>query len=113
MPKFLFVYRGRPMPKAPSPEEMQAALKVWGDWIGKFMTSGEILDGGDGLKETGKVVRGAGVVTDGPFMEAKEILGGYSIVQVPGYDRAIAIAAECPAVMFGGNVEIRELAGYM
>ena len=113
MPKFLFVYRSQPMPKAPSPEEMQAALKMWGDWIGKFMASGEIIDGGDGLKETGKVVRGGGIVTDGPFMEAKEILGGYSIIQVADYGRAIEIAAECPSALFGGSVEIRELAGYM
>ena len=80
-----------PMAKAPSPEEMQGALKMWGDWIGKFMATGEMVDGGDGLKETGKVVRGGGIVSDGPFMEAKEILGGYSIVQVPSYDRAVAI----------------------
>jgi hypothetical protein len=76
------------------------------------MGSKEIVDGGDGLKETGKVVKGGGIVTDGPLMEAKEILGGYSIIEAASYDRAVAIAHECPSVLFGGSVEIRELAGF-
>lgn len=112
MPKYLLVYRSEPMTKAPSPEEMQSSLKMWGDWIAKFMATGEVVDGGDGLQETGKVVRGGGIVTDGPFMESKEILGGYSIINAVDFDRAVQITHECPMVLVGGSVEIRELAGY-
>lgn len=112
MPKYLFVYRNEPMPVAPSPEQMQAALAEWGVWIEKFMKSGNIVDPGDGLKECGKVLRKAGTaVTDGPFVEAKEILGGYSVVQADSYDAAVAIAKECPGAKYG-TLEIRELAGY-
>ena len=111
MPKFLFLYRSAPPTKMPSPEEMQVVLKNWMDWIGKYVASGQMVDGGDGLQHTGKVVKN-GVVSDGPFMEAKEIIGGYSIVSIENYDQAAAIALECPANHEGGSVEIRELAGY-
>ena len=51
---------------------------------------------GDGLKPPGKVVRAGGAITDGPFMEAKEIVGGYSIVQADSVERAAQIAKTCP-----------------
>ncbi len=112
MPKYLFVYRSEPMTAPPAPEEIQAALAQWGVWIEKFMKSGNILDPGDALKECGKVLKKAGtVVSDGPFAEAKEILGGYSVVQADSYDHAVAIAKECPGALHG-TLEIRELAGF-
>ncbi|HMP02562.1 MAG TPA: YciI family protein [Gemmatales bacterium] len=112
MAKFLFVYRAPPMDgPPPSPEQMQAVLAAWGDWIGKFAQAGSIVDAGDGLKETGRVLNSKGVVTDGPFVEAKEVLGGYSIIQAPDYDAALKVAKACPAAQYG-SIEIRELAGY-
>jgi hypothetical protein len=111
MAKYLFVYRGLIPTAPPSPAEMQASLQKWGEWIGKYTQSGNILDVGDGLKETGKLVR-SNVVSDGPHVESKEIVGGYSIVSADDYDQAAAIARECPASTEGGCVEIRELAGF-
>lgn len=112
MTKYLFIYRSPPMQgPPPSPQEMQAVLAAWGDWIGKFAQAGHIVDAGDGLKETGRVLKAKGVVTDGPFVEAKEVLGGYSIVQAKDYDEALKVAKECPAAQYG-SIEIRELAGY-
>ena len=112
MAKYLFIYRSEPMKAPPSPAEMQAALAQWGSWIGKFAASGNMHDGGDGLKPEGKVVHAGGIVTDGPFIETKEVVAGYSIIKADSYDKAAAIAKECPVVLFGGTVEIRELAGY-
>ena len=115
MAKFLFIYRdSKPTgaAKPPSPEEIQAALKQWGDWIGKFAATGNVVDGGDGLQQTGKVVRPNGVISDGPFAESKEVLGGYSIIAADNYAHAVKIASECPCLFFNGSVEIRELAGY-
>lgn len=113
MPKFLFVYRD-PVPTPgtapPGPEELQKILAAWGAWIEKFAKLGHITDPGDALQPTGRVVRTSGV-TDGPFAEAKEVLGGYSVVTADSYDAAVKIAKECPAV-FHGPVEIRELAGF-
>ena len=55
--------------------------------------------------------KSTGVVTDGPFMEAKELLGGYSIIKADSYEQALAIAKECPAHQDGSSIEVRELAG--
>ncbi len=113
MAKFLFVYRdpaGADM--QPSAEDIQAALAQWGAWLGKFAQKGNILDGGDGLKATGRVMRCDGVVSDGPFVESKEVLGGYSIIQAETYEEALEVARECPCLMSGGSIEIREFAGY-
>jgi hypothetical protein len=113
MAKYLFVYRGSVPSAPPSPAEIQASFQKWGEWIGKFTQSGQMIDPGDGLQMSGKVVRLTGIVSDGPYVESKEVVGGYSIVQADDYDQAVAIARECPAVDGGGSVEIRQLAGYM
>ncbi len=96
MAKFLFIYRestespeSRPKP---SPEEMQALQMAWYAWMQKFSSA---IVGGDGLKPTGRVVK-AGLVTDGPYVEAKEILVSFSIIQAEDYDAALAIASELP-----------------
>ncbi len=80
--------------------------------MAKFAAAGALHDGGDGLKPDGKVVHPGGIVTDGPFMEAKEVCGGYSIIITKDFAEAAVIAKECPMVLFGGTVEIRELAGF-
>lgn len=107
MAKFLFIYResteSRPQP---SPEEMQALAAAWGAWMQKF--SSAILPGGDGLKPNGRIVK-AGLVTDGPYVEAKEIVVSFAVIQADDYDAAVAIARECPP---GHTIEIREFAGY-
>jgi hypothetical protein len=107
MPKFLFIFRHSTDPQSrPSPEEMQALGGQWYAWMQKF--SGAILPGGDGLKPTGRLLRG-GIVSDGPYVEAKEFVASFTLIQAENYDAAVAIARECP----GNNViEIRELGGY-
>lgn len=112
MAKYLFVYRMQADQDQhqPSPEEMQVIMAQWGQW---FETVGEnMVDGGDGLLPTGKLVRPGDVVTDGPFIEAKELVGGFSIVQADSYDQAVVHAKTCPIIANGGTVEVRELAGY-
>ncbi len=111
MAKFLLIYRDPAVSAAPpSPEEMQACLSLWGEWFQKFATA--IVDGGDGLKHNGRVLKADGIVTDGPYVEAKEIIGGFSVIQADDYDGAVAVARECPISKFGGPIEIREFAGY-
>ncbi|MFO0822219.1 MAG: YciI family protein [Gemmataceae bacterium] len=107
MAKFLFIYRDPTEPQTkPSPEEMQALAGAWYAWMQKFSTA--IVPGGDGLKHSGRVVKG-GLVTDGPYVEAKEIIVSFTIIEAADYDAAVAIAKECPP---GHNIEIREFAGY-
>ena len=111
--KFLVLLRSQPSSNAPktqpSPEQMQAMLAAYGAWKEKFKA--EILDMGDKLKPDGRVLK-AGSVTDGPFVEAKELIGGYMIVTGADYDAAVAVVQACPASQMPGvSLEIRELGG--
>lgn len=105
--KFLFLYRfpAGPQPTS-SPEEMQAQYKAWAAWRSKFEK--EVIPG-EGLKQGGAVVRG-GNVTDGPYIEAKEVMGSYAFVETDSIAKAIEIAKACPINQVpGASVEIREL----
>src|SRR5262245_18188359 len=107
MTKFLFIYRQSTDPQAqPSPEEMQALAGQWHACLKKFSDS---IAGGDGLKPSGRLVK-AGIVTDGPYAEAKEVIASFSIIQADNYDAAVAIARECPGDC--NAIEIREMGGY-
>ena len=111
MTKFMFVYRDKAGDQPNfSPEEMQAQMAKWGVWFQEL--GDKLVDGGDGLLPAGKVLNGDGTVTDGPFIEAKELVGGFSILQADSLDAAIELARGCPIAEHGGSVEVRELAGY-
>jgi hypothetical protein len=106
--KFLFLYRfpAGASPKPSSPEEMQAQYAAWSAWRAKFEQ--EVIPG-EGLEQGGAVVKG-GNVTDGPYIEAKEVMGSYAFVHTSSLDRAIEIAKECPINSIpGASVEIRKL----
>ena len=108
--KFLLLHRRDPDTPKPSPAQMQEMYAVFEAWKEKFKAN--IFDIGDGLKPGGKVLA-TGSVTDGPFAEAKEIVGGFSIISADSYERAVAVAKECPIVhMPGSKIEIREMMGF-
>jgi hypothetical protein len=87
---------------------MQAQYAAWAAWRAKFEK--EVIPG-EGLKPGGAIVKG-GNVTDGPFIEAKEVMGSYAFVATSTLANAIEIAKECPINMVpGASIEIREL-GY-
>lgn len=93
----------------PSPAQMQEMYAAFNAWKEKFKTN--IVDMGGKLKSGGRLVTMAGV-TDGPFVELKEVIGGFMIVAAESYDAAIEVARECPGVVGpGSSVEIREIAG--
>ena len=105
--KFLFLYRSDPK-NQPSAADMQAGYVKWKDWMAKYAK--EILEqppARSGPKPGGAaaVCRG-GAVTDGPYAEGKEIVGGWSFIETESLDQAVAIAKEVP--MFS-SVEIREI----
>ena len=110
--KFLCLYRF-PVgvtPKQSSPEEMQAQYAAWKTWMDKFKDE---FRPGDGLKAGGTVVRG-GTATDGPFIEAKEVMASYCMLETTSMARAIEIIKECPINADPAySVEIRELGGYV
>jgi hypothetical protein len=113
MSKFLFVYRNSSESYGNmSPEEMQQILQKWQAWLTEGIRQGWMLDAGDALKREGRVVNAKKVVSDGPFIEAKEIVGGYSLVQADTLDAAAELAKGCPIFLRGGTVEVRPLQGF-
>ena len=109
--KYLVLFRNQPAggQHAPSPEQMQQMFAAYKAWMEKFKD--DILDMGDKLKSEGRVVTASGVA-DGPFVEAKEVVGGYMIVSAEDYDGAVEVVRACPAVHApGASLEIREMAG--
>ena len=113
MANFLFVYRGgNDAHGKMTPDEMQRHMQKWHAWIGEGLQKGWLRDPGDALTPEGRVVNARKVVTDGPFVESKEVVGGFSIVQADSIDAAGKLAKDCPGLLIGGSVEVRQLAGY-
>ena len=112
--RYLFLHRSaasqeqKPSQQQPSPAEMQQMYAAFNAWKEKFKAN--IVDMGDKLKPGGKVVTASGV-TDGAFVEAKEVVGGFMIVTAESWERAIEVAKEMPMLMPGARIEIREMAG--
>ena len=106
--KYLCMYRGAPSQSKPSPAQMQEMFAAFNRWKEKFKDN--ILDIGSKLKPSGKVVTASGV-TDGPYAEAKEIVGGFMIVTADDYEGAVAVVKAMPMMQTpGARVEIREMA---
>lgn len=108
MPNFLCLQRTLPTQNAekPSPAEMQAMYSKFNAWREKFKEN--LVDLG-GRLGAGKLVA-AEAPSDGPFVEVKELAGGYMIVSAADIDGAIAVARECPGLVRpGSGVEVIEI----
>jgi hypothetical protein len=114
MANFAFVYRNRPENYARlTPEDMQKQMQRWQAWFAEGTEQGWLVNTGDALTREGRLVDSKKLVADGPFVEAKEVVGGFSLVDAADIDAAAEIAKDCPALAIGGSVEVRPLAGYM
>lgn len=92
-----------------SAEEMQADLDKWNNWIGGLAAQGKFV-GAEALEQKGKVVSGSKhVVTDGPFVESKELVSGYLILQAGSIEEAIELSKGCPIYEIEGRVEVRPI----
>lgn len=90
-----------------SPTEMQALATKWKDWVGGIAAQGKLVNHGSRLATEGKVLKAGGVVTDGPFVEIREMLGSFIRIKADNLDEATTLAHGCPALDAGGSVEIR------
>lgn len=110
MPKYLCIQRSQPgygKNEAPSPAQMEEMYAKFNTWRERFQDN--LVDMGGKLVGKGKIVT-LESVTDGPFVEAKEVAGGYMIISAGNMAEAVAIARESPGVgMPGSSVEIREI----
>ena len=112
MAKFLFLYRDCSGPVATmQPAERDRMLERWRTWLGEGMQQGWLVNPGDKLKNERRMVHAQKLVTDGPFAESKEVIGGFSIVQAETIDAAAELAKGCPVLLAGGTVEIGPLEG--
>jgi hypothetical protein len=91
-----------------SPERAQQSLQAWLAWTRDLQANGHLKNPGQPLDTTGKVVRGKKkTVTDGPFLEAKDMVLGYLVVQARDLEEAMELSKGCPILEGEGSVEIR------
>jgi hypothetical protein len=106
MSQFIYLYRGGETGR--SPERMQQMMQKWMAWMKELGAQGHLTDRGQPLERTGKIVKGKQkAVTDGPFAEAKDVIGGYSIVEATDLDQAVQLSKGCPIFEVEGAVEVR------
>ncbi len=108
---YMLIFRSTDWYKGLSAEEMQQVGEHWMKWFNGLKDDGRAI-AGNPLEKTGKVVSGKNgrVVSDGPFAESKESIGGYFLLKVDTLDEAVAIAQQCPGLPHGIRVEVRPVA---
>ncbi|NCD69535.1 YciI family protein [Mucilaginibacter agri] len=92
-----------------TPEDFEALNVKWQNWMGNIAAQGKLVNNGTRLSPEGKVLKSGGVITDGPFVEIREMLGGIVVIRANDLDEATTLAHGCPAVDNGGSVEIRPI----
>jgi hypothetical protein len=109
MTEFTFLYRGGSRSTS-SPDEMQKVYQKWTLWFDTLKKSGSLVNIGHPLEDEGSRIDGASkVVSDGPFAEAKDVIGGFSIVTAANLSAATELAKGCPILQSGGSVEVRPI----
>ncbi len=103
----MMIFRNEPAGQ-PSPEQMQAMVKQWQDWIGGIAAQGKFV-ATNALGYEGQTVSTNGIVSDGPYAEVKEIVGGYIIVKAENLQDAVKLSDGCPTLLMGGKVEVRDV----
>jgi hypothetical protein len=109
-PTFMFIFRSPVDFPDPAPEQMQRSFQRWMAWIQDLRAKGHYLAGDPLDDRPGKVLRDRTHITDGPFVEAKECVGGYMLIKAPDFAAAVELAKGCPFDTGGGQiVEVRQL----
>ena len=113
MNKYMLIFRNTPASEetytSMTPEALQASLAQWNHWIGGIAAQGKLIST-DALEHTGKIVSGSKhVVTDGPYVESKELVSGYLLMHAESLDEAVEHSKGCPIYELEGSVEVRKL----
>ena len=109
MEKFMFIFQGNPATPQGSPEQMQAHMGKWMAWIDKLTKEGR-YEAGEPLLPGGKLVAGKNkTVTDGPYTEGKEVVGGFFLIKAKDINEAVEIAKDCPDFELGASVQVRQV----
>ena len=113
MPNYMLLLHEQPMDYSQvSPEQIEAVISEYVAWRKKIEAEGKFV-GGEKLKDEGgrqiTAINGQMRVTDGPYAEAKEVLGGYFMITATDYNDAVEISKGCPHLKYGGRIELREV----
>jgi hypothetical protein len=107
MEKFMLIFHNDTTAPKGSPEEMQGQMGKWMAWIEKLNKEGRYVSG-EPLLPGGKLVSGKNkTITDGPYTEGKELVGGYFVINAENIDEAAKIATDCPGFEYGAKVQVR------
>jgi hypothetical protein len=106
MSEYVFLYRGGEAGR--SPERIQQSLQKWMAWFTELAQKGHVKNQGHPLERAGKLVKGSQkAVVDGPFAEAKDVIGGYSLIEARDLEQAVELSKGCPILENEGAVEVR------
>jgi hypothetical protein len=109
MEKFMLIFQSEVSGKQPSAQQMEEIMGKWFAWIDKLAKAGK-YDSGEALSPGGKIIKGNYKnVTDGPFTEGKEIIGGYFVVNAADYNEAVSLCEGYPDYATGGSVMVRQV----
>jgi hypothetical protein len=105
MSEFTYLFRGD---TTASSEQLQKTIQKWDAWMKELSAKGHIREPGRPLERTGKVVKGKlKIVNDGPYAQAKDLVGGYMVIDAADLAQAVEISKGCPILDGGGSVEVR------
>lgn len=93
-------------------DRLMAMIKEYGAWAGKLRAENRLVSGEKLADDNGKVIRDKNskvTITDGPYAETKEIVGGFFIIAAKDYDEACKIAQGCPHLKYYGRIEVRQI----
>jgi len=108
MSEFAYLFRGRLA--SPTPEQRQKQMEKWMAWFKELGANGHLKNPGHPLQAAGKVVNGnKKLVTDGPFAETKDVVGGFTLIEAKDLEEAAEISKGCPILDVGGSVEVRPI----
>jgi len=114
MSEFVFLFRASPAEQREvmgTPERAQQALQAWLGWIRALEAGGHLKHPGQPLDPAGSVVRGGGtLITDGPYIEAKDIVLGFLVIEARDLAHAVDLSRGCPMLAGDGSVEVRPVA---
>ncbi len=111
MDEFILIFRHEDGNAVASPEQIQVWMKQTMDWIAGISAKNKMVGGNGLLFKDARVVGYNGMVTNGPFGEIKETIGGYIMVKADSIDEAVEFAKGCPVLQGDGNtVEVRKIA---
>ena len=113
MKEFMYIFKGPAYSELNfSPEVMQTQMQRWFGWVEELKAKGVYVEGRPLMNEGKRVAGKKQLVTDGPFAESKELVGGYFIIKAKDIDEAVSLTKNFPDFDYDGSVEVREIAVY-